>query len=162
MKPGDVRKVAFTFDVGQQLADHEAKVELSVGDRDLREVASEKIKIPIEPAAPLVAAAGRGSRGSTGALALRRTQAGARAFGKLAQDAALRALGKGGRLRQGRSGERPLRVRLGQRRDRGRRACRLAGVRRHLQPRSAHDRRGSRRSRHPRRAHQGAAPRRAT
>ena len=52
MSPGDVRKVAFTFDVGQQLPDNEAKVELSVSDRDLREVASEKIKIPLEPVAP--------------------------------------------------------------------------------------------------------------
>src|SRR6185436_20487512 len=53
MMPGDVRKVAFTFDVNQALADNEATVSLSVGDRDLREVASEKIKIPIEPTAQL-------------------------------------------------------------------------------------------------------------
>src|SRR6267142_3673190 len=58
MMPGDVRKVAFTFDVGQQLPDNEAKVELSVSDRDLREVASEKIKIPLEAPAQLAAATG--------------------------------------------------------------------------------------------------------
>jgi carboxyl-terminal processing protease len=89
MEPGDVRKVAFTFDVGQQLPDNEAKVELSVSDRDLREVASEKIKIPIEPAAPLVAAQGVVRAGQQGALLFDEPQAGARAFGKLAAGAAL-------------------------------------------------------------------------
>jgi carboxyl-terminal processing protease len=33
MEPGDVKKVAFTFDVGQQLPDNEAKVELSAAAR---------------------------------------------------------------------------------------------------------------------------------
>jgi carboxyl-terminal processing protease len=89
MEPGDVRKVAFTFDVGQQLPDNEAKVELSVGDRDLREVASEKIKIPIEPAAQVVPAQGVVRAGQQGALLFDEPQAGARAFGKLASGAAL-------------------------------------------------------------------------
>ncbi|MCA9624267.1 MAG: peptidase S41, partial [Myxococcales bacterium] len=47
MAPGDVRKVAFTFDVEPQLKDDEVVLSLSVGDRDLREFASEKIKIPV-------------------------------------------------------------------------------------------------------------------
>ncbi|MFS8069740.1 MAG: MXAN_5808 family serine peptidase, partial [Byssovorax sp.] len=50
MAPGDVRKVAFTFDVQQQLTEPEVTFMLSVADSDLREVASEKVKIPIEPA----------------------------------------------------------------------------------------------------------------
>src|SRR5208282_467779 len=47
MMPGDVRKVAFTFDVEPQLADPEAKIELSIHDQDLREGALEKIRIPV-------------------------------------------------------------------------------------------------------------------
>ena len=56
MMPGDVRKVAFTFDVQQPLADPEATLTLSVGDRDLREFVTEKVKIPIE--APVALAHG--------------------------------------------------------------------------------------------------------
>jgi carboxyl-terminal processing protease len=96
MMPGDVRKVAFTFDVGQQLPDNEAKIELSVSDRDLREVASEKIKLPIEPAAPLTAAGGAVHAGNDGALLFDEPQPGARAFGKLAQGVAVTRLGKTG------------------------------------------------------------------
>jgi carboxyl-terminal processing protease len=47
MKPGDTRRVAFTFDVLDSLADNLAKVDVSVVDRDLQVVASEKISIPI-------------------------------------------------------------------------------------------------------------------
>jgi carboxyl-terminal processing protease len=47
MKPGDTRRVAFTFDVLDTLADNLAKVEVSVVDRDLQVMASEKISIPI-------------------------------------------------------------------------------------------------------------------
>lgn len=47
MKPGDTRRVTFTFDVSSQLAEKEAVLTLSVGDRDLRETASEKVRIPI-------------------------------------------------------------------------------------------------------------------
>ena len=51
MKPGDVRKVAFTFDVQQQLAEPRPRSSSSVSDRDLREIASEKVKIPDRAAA---------------------------------------------------------------------------------------------------------------
>jgi len=47
MNPGDVREVAFTFDVLDGLTDNFAKVELSVADRDLRVVSSEKLVIPV-------------------------------------------------------------------------------------------------------------------
>jgi carboxyl-terminal processing protease len=96
MMPGDVRKVAFTFDVGQQLPDNEAKVELSVSDRDLREVASEKIKIPIEPAAQLTVAPGAVRASSQGAVLLDEPQPTARAFGKVAAGAALQRLARAG------------------------------------------------------------------
>jgi carboxyl-terminal processing protease len=89
MLPGDVRKVAFTFDVGQQLPDNEAKVELSVGDRDLREVVSEKIKVPIEPAVALVAAPGVVHAGTQGAVLLDEPQPNAHPFGKLGSGVAV-------------------------------------------------------------------------
>ncbi len=47
MNPGDVRQVAFTFDVLDGLTDNFAKVELSIADRDLRVVSSDKLVIPI-------------------------------------------------------------------------------------------------------------------
>jgi carboxyl-terminal processing protease len=96
MMPGDVRKVAFTFDVGQQLPDNEAKIELSVGDRDLREVASEKIKIPIESAVALVAAAGAVHAGGQGAVLLDEPQPNAHTFGKLAPGAAVSRVARAG------------------------------------------------------------------
>jgi carboxyl-terminal processing protease len=47
MNPGDVRQVAFTFDVLDGIKDNLAKVELSVADRDLNVVSSEKVSIPV-------------------------------------------------------------------------------------------------------------------
>ncbi|MEM1029532.1 MAG: MXAN_5808 family serine peptidase [Myxococcota bacterium] len=82
MAPGDVRDVVFTFDAGAGLEDNEVILSLTVGDRDLREFATEKIRIPVKPAvkigpatgdatttspAPLFGAAD-GSRGAFGRL----------------------------------------------------------------------------------------------
>lgn len=47
MMPGDVRDVVFTFDVTNDLKENELTLSLTVGDRDLREFATEKIRIPI-------------------------------------------------------------------------------------------------------------------
>jgi carboxyl-terminal processing protease len=47
MNPGDVREVAFSFDVLDGLTDNFAKLEMSMADRDLRVVSSEKIVIPV-------------------------------------------------------------------------------------------------------------------
>ena len=47
MNPGDTREVAFTFDVLDGLTDNFAKLEMSIADRDLRVVTSEKIVIPV-------------------------------------------------------------------------------------------------------------------
>ena len=47
MKPGEVRKVAFTFDVLDQLNESNINFELSVADRDLRVVSTEKVKLPL-------------------------------------------------------------------------------------------------------------------
>jgi carboxyl-terminal processing protease len=58
MMPGDVREVEFGFDVEPQLQEDEVVLSLSVGDRDLREFASEKVKIPVKPAVAVAAAEG--------------------------------------------------------------------------------------------------------
>ncbi len=47
MKPGDTRDVVFTFDVLDAFSEPEAKLELSVLDRDLRVVSGEKITLPV-------------------------------------------------------------------------------------------------------------------
>jgi carboxyl-terminal processing protease len=47
MMPGDVRHVAFTFDVLKALPENLIKLDLSVVDRDLRVLANEKLTIPI-------------------------------------------------------------------------------------------------------------------
>ena len=96
MQPGDVRKVAFTFDVMPALDGQEAKIELSVGDRDLREFATEKLKLAIEQPAPLAAAGGTVHAGPQGATLYDQPQAGAHAFGRLAKDVAVNRLGQAG------------------------------------------------------------------
>ena len=47
MKPGDVRQVAFTFDVLKDLKENFIKAEISVADRDLQVVSSEKVTVPV-------------------------------------------------------------------------------------------------------------------
>jgi len=51
IKPGEERLVAFTFDVLNDYAEAEAKVELSIFDAVLRASAGEKLSVPIVPAA---------------------------------------------------------------------------------------------------------------
>lgn len=85
MMPGDVKRVAFTFDVQPQLADSEATITLSVGDRDLKEFATEKIKIPIEPPLPIAKATPpKVAKATEGATLLPSPDPAARAFGRLA------------------------------------------------------------------------------
>ena len=95
MAPGDVRKVAFTFDVQQQLAESEATLSLSVGDRDLREFAAEKVKFPIESAMAVEKASGA-KKALDGATLRPGPDANARPFGKLATGTTLAVLGKVG------------------------------------------------------------------
>jgi carboxyl-terminal processing protease len=93
MDPGKSDVVEFTFDVDAQFKEDEVVLGLSVGDRDLREFSSEKIKIPVAPAVAVDAAEGAvttsvetslygDAKGSSGA------------FGTLAKDVALTVLGK--------------------------------------------------------------------
>ncbi len=93
MQPGDVRKLAFTFDVNQALPDNEATIALSVTDRDLREFASEKIKFPIQPAAQIARATGGVKANGDGALLLPSPDAGAKPFGRLAPGSTATLLG---------------------------------------------------------------------
>jgi carboxyl-terminal processing protease len=59
MKPNDVKNVAFTFDALDSLAEPNATLEISVVDRDLRIVSSEKAKLPVvKTPIPLVKAGG--------------------------------------------------------------------------------------------------------
>ncbi|MBK8258303.1 MAG: PDZ domain-containing protein [Polyangiaceae bacterium] len=95
MQPGDTRKVAFTFDVQPQLADAEATLSLSVGDRDLREFAIEKVKFPIE-SSMAVEKTSAVKKAAEGAMLRPSADANARAFGKLAAGTLLNVTGRAG------------------------------------------------------------------
>ncbi len=93
MNPGDVRHLALTFDVMTALEDPEAKVELSIADRDLREAAVEKIRIPMDgPGALTPDASGAKTKAET--QLLEAPVAGARAFARLPGGTAVRVLAK--------------------------------------------------------------------
>ena len=83
MMPGDTRRVAFTFDVGQSLADPEAKVELSIHDEDLREGVVEKVRIPIVDPLPVAASSGVQRATASGADLVNQPDAQGRAFARL-------------------------------------------------------------------------------
>ncbi|AUX25276.1 peptidase S41 [Sorangium cellulosum] len=94
IKPGDVRKVVFTFDVGAQLPEPEATLTLSVGDRDLREFASEKVKIPISPRVAIQGGGSTVKAGAEGAMLLPSPAASAHAFGRLPAGTVVKLLGE--------------------------------------------------------------------
>ena len=93
MMPGDVRRVAFTFDVEPQLADPEAKVELSVHDEDLREGVLEKVRIPIVDPIAIAPAGGAYRAKALGADLFSSPDPSGRVFARLAAGAAAPALG---------------------------------------------------------------------
>jgi carboxyl-terminal processing protease len=93
LAPGDTRRVAFTFDVEPQLADPEAKVELSIRDDDLREGVSEKVRIPIVDPVTLAPAAGAMRARSTGAELVNQPDAAGRVFARLPPGVAAQAVG---------------------------------------------------------------------
>jgi carboxyl-terminal processing protease len=95
MQPGDVRDVAFTFDVEKQLKENEVVLSLSVGDRDLREFASEKLRLPVEPRLKISDASGTVT--AKGNLQLFGDVTASRgAFGQVSKDTALPVIGKRG------------------------------------------------------------------
>jgi len=89
MQPGEVKKVTFTFDVESPLADPEAKVELSIADRDLRENVVEKVRMPIAVPTALTAASGTMRAKGGGATLYEAADAGSRTFGRLAAGTAV-------------------------------------------------------------------------
>jgi carboxyl-terminal processing protease len=95
MAPGETKRVAFTFDVQPSLTEGEAKVELSVADRDLRESVSEKVRIPITPPAP-IAATTANVKAKGGADLFESPDATARVIGRLASGAAVTETGRSG------------------------------------------------------------------
>ncbi|MBL8743799.1 MAG: PDZ domain-containing protein, partial [Myxococcales bacterium] len=94
MKPGESRKVTFTFDVAKDLQDAEAVLSLSVGDRDLNEIAREKVKIPIEQSTPVTAVDEVRESGPNGAVLLESPRDGSRGFGKLPPGTAAKVVGR--------------------------------------------------------------------
>ena len=94
MMPGDVRNVAFSFDVNQELAEPLVTIALSVMDRDLRETASEKVKIPVEPAVVVTPSSRVVKAAAAGAMLLGQPSTSTRAFGKLSPGALLREVGQ--------------------------------------------------------------------
>lgn len=94
MKPGDVRKVTFSFDVAQSLPEAEAIVSLSVGDRDLNEFAREKVKIPVEAPATVAKVNEVRVADASGAVLLDAAKSGARTFGQLPGGTPVRVIGR--------------------------------------------------------------------
>lgn len=96
LKPGESKKVTFTFEVRDGLADPEAKVELSVADRELRETIVEKVRIPIAPPATVVNASGAVKAKAGGAVLLESPDGTARVVGKLPQGVSAALAGTSG------------------------------------------------------------------
>ncbi len=83
LQPGEMKRVLFTFDVESALADAEAKVELSITDRDLRETVVEKVKMPITVPSTITQSSGAMRAKAGGALLYESPDANARTFGRL-------------------------------------------------------------------------------
>jgi carboxyl-terminal processing protease len=93
MMPGDTKRVAFTFDVGHDLADPEAKVELTIHDEDLHEGVVEKVHIPIADPATIASANGVQKAGPNGADLTSGPDAQGRVFARLPAGGSAAVLG---------------------------------------------------------------------
>jgi carboxyl-terminal processing protease len=96
MNPGEVKEGVFMFEVEAQLQEAEASLSLSVGDRDLREYATEKIKIPVLSALSITKETGTLKAGTDGATLLVSPDASAMVFGRLRAGDSVALLGKSG------------------------------------------------------------------
>jgi carboxyl-terminal processing protease len=96
MMPGESKHATFTFDVQQQLADAEAKLELSISDEDLREGVVEKIRMPISPAAAITPANLAVRAKGAGASLLASPDASALVFGRLGAGTTAQEVGVAG------------------------------------------------------------------
>jgi carboxyl-terminal processing protease len=93
MMPGDTKRVAFTFEVGPQLADPEAKVELSIHDEDLREGVAEKVVIPVVEATAIGPGSGVQHAKAGGADLLNEPDVAGRVFARLPPGVAAAVVG---------------------------------------------------------------------
>ncbi|MGH7269991.1 MAG: MXAN_5808 family serine peptidase, partial [Polyangiaceae bacterium] len=93
MMPGDEKRAAFTFDVEPELADPEAKVELSIHDEDLREGVIEKVVLPIAPPLAIAAASGPRRARASGADLFSEPDASGRVFARLPAGGVAAAMG---------------------------------------------------------------------
>lgn len=96
MAPNEVKKMTFTFDVESALAEPEAKVELSIADRDLRESIVEKVRMPLTPPTPIANETGAMKARANGATLLESPDRGARQFGRLSAGTSVNVLGTAG------------------------------------------------------------------
>jgi carboxyl-terminal processing protease len=96
MNPGETKKVAFTFDVGAQLADPEAKIEMSISDRDLRENVVEKVRMPVAPPAEMHASNGVVKAKASGAALFEAPEPSGRTFARLPPGMAANVLATSG------------------------------------------------------------------
>jgi carboxyl-terminal processing protease len=96
MQPGDTRRVAFTFDVGPQLQDPEAKVQLQIRDEDLREEVDEKVRIPIVDPMSIATAHGTVQAKGSGADLRSAPDAQGHVFARLPAKTAVAVLGSAG------------------------------------------------------------------
>jgi len=96
LQPGETRRLELTFDVLPNLEDKEVKLKLSVGDLDLREFSTEKVRIAIEPPSNLKPTTGSAKAKASGAILLENPISGSRAFGRLAPGTAVALLGEAG------------------------------------------------------------------
>jgi carboxyl-terminal processing protease len=93
MMPNETKRLAFTFDVEPQLADPEAKVELSIRDDDLREGVVEKVKIPIVEPTSVAAASGVQRAKANGSDLFNEPDSAGRVFARLPSGGAASVLG---------------------------------------------------------------------
>ncbi|PIE05500.1 MAG: peptidase S41, partial [Sorangium cellulosum] len=96
MQPGEVRSVVFTWGVRRNIAEKEMTVELIVGDRDLSEYVSEKIKLPIDATAPTAPDSGTGKVVGKEAPLMESLRPNARPFGTLPSGTLVKKLGRQG------------------------------------------------------------------
>jgi carboxyl-terminal processing protease len=93
LKPGEEKRVRFTFEVQPALKDGEAKVQLAIRDSDLRETANERVVMPTRTSVIIAKATGiiRADSGPIGLLEF--PGPGAKPFGQLPKDGVLGVTG---------------------------------------------------------------------
>jgi len=93
LKPGEEKRVRFTFEVQPALKDGEAKVQLAIRDSDLRETANERVVMPTRSSVSVAKATGI-FRAETAAIGLLEFPGpGAKPFGQLPKDGVLGVTG---------------------------------------------------------------------